>query len=309
MKKDDKILIVGHDGIIEKSLYGYFVKNGYAHVISSSLVSLDPSIQPSVYELFQKERPDYVFLSSTRSGGIEANIKYPADFIYHNLESQNNVLYASRNFGVKKLLYYAGSCVYPKTCNQPMKEDALLTGPFEETSEAYSVAKLAGVKLCEYFNKQYGFKAVSMVPATLYGPNADMDLTTAHVMGALIGKFAQAVKGGLSEVEVWGSGNPRREFLYIDDFVEASLFLMKDYDKPQMINAGFGEDISIRDLAELIKKISGFKGRITFNASKPDGAMQKLLDSSQMRKLGWKPKVHLEEGIRKTYEWYVSMSF
>jgi len=304
MDKSSKILIVGHNDIIESSLQSFFNDNGYTDVFASSAIGLNPTIQASVYEFFQKNRPEYVFLASTRSGGIEANINNGAEYIYHNLESQNNILYSSWKFGVKKLLYFAGSCVYPKECSQPMNEDALLTGPLEETCESYALAKIAGIKLCQAFKRQYGLNAVIMIPATIYGAGSDVNIETAHVMGALIGKFAGAIQNNQKEVTVWGTGTPRREFLYADDFVDACQFLMNQYDGEQIVNAGSGNDVSIKELAEIIAEITGFEGTIVYDKSKPDGAMQKLLDNRRMTQLGWKPKVSLKEGIKKTCQWY-----
>jgi len=305
MKKSSRILIVGHNDVIETSLTQYFESQNFDKVISASHIALNPTIQASVYQLFQDEKPDYVFIASTRAGGIEANIKHGGEFIYHNLESQNNIIYAAQKFGTQKLLYYGASCVYPKECTQPIKEESFLTGEIEQTSAPYAVSKIAGIMLCRAFKKQYDFNAISMIPATIYGPGVDTDLSKAHVMGALIAKFCKAVKEGDNEVVVWGSGKPRREFLYVDDFVEVSTFLMEKYDEDQMVNAGLGEDISIKELAELIAKISGFEGKIRYDDSKPDGAPQKLLDSSRINKLGWKAKIDLEEGVRRTVEWYI----
>lgn len=308
MDKNSKILIVGHSDIIENSLYQYFQNNGFANTFSSSRLSLNTTIQPSVYEFFQKHRPEYVFLASTRSGGIEANIKYAAEFIYHNLESQNNIVYSAWKFGAKKLIYFAGSCIYPKESPQPIKEEYLLTGELEKTSESYSVAKIAGVKLCEAYKKQYGLNTIVAIPATIYGPGSDTDLEKAHVIGALIAKFAGAVKNNEKEVTVWGTGEPRREFLYADDFVEACLFLMDRYNGDEMMNIGTGQDISIKELAELIGTVVGFKGSIKYDTSKPNGTMKKLVDNSRITKLGWKAKVGLKEGIQKTYDWYLSQA-
>ena len=308
MRKDSRILIVGHGGAIENGLLKHFRSEGYHAVRSVSEIGLNPTIQPAVYAYFQEERPEYVFLGSTRSGGIQANINQPAEFIYHNLESQNNIFYASQKFGVKKLLYYGGSCVYPVNATQPIKEETLLTGSVEKTSEPYSVAKIAGVISAQAFRRQYGLKTIVMVPATIYGPGCDVDLKTAHVMGALIAKFAEAVENRQSLVDVWGTGNPRREFIHVDDFIAASLFLMKQYDEEAVINAGVGEDITIRDLAQLIAEVVGFKGDIKFDSSKPDGVMQKFLDSSRINDLGWRAKVDLRRGIEETYRWYVNNS-
>ena len=304
MNKNSKILIIGHDDITENSLYSFFSDNGYESAFSSSRIGLDPTIQVSVYEFFQKHKPEYVFLASTRSGGIEANSNNSAEFMYHNLESQNNILYASWKFGAKKLLYIGGSCVYPKECPQPMAPAAILTGSLEATSEPYSLAKIAGLKLCQAFKKQYDFNAIVMVPATIYGAGSDVDIQTAHVMGALIGKFAQAIKKGQKEVVVWGTGQARREFLYAADFVDACLFMMKNYDGDSVVNVGSSSDVTIEELAQTIAKVTGFAGNIVFDKNKPDGTMQKLLDSSFINNLGWKPQVSLEDGINKTYQWF-----
>lgn len=304
MNKTAKILIVGHDDVVEKSLTQYFKINGFAHVFSSSAVALNPAIQNSVYEFFQKNRPEYIFLGSTRSGGIAANKQNPAEFLYHNSESQNNIIHAAYKFEAKKLLYFAASCVYPKETSQPIKEEYLLSGPLESTSQPYALAKIAGIHLCQTYRRQYGLNAVAIVPATIYGPGSDTNLEKAHVMGALIAKFHNAVLNNEKEVIVWGSGQPRREFLYADDFVEACLFLMDHYNDAQLLNVGCGSDVSIAQLAEMIKKISGFKGSIVYDTTKPDGAMAKLLDHSRITRLGWRAKVKLEEGIKRTWEWY-----
>lgn len=304
MQKNSRILLVGHNDIIENGLFDCLKKNSYSEVVSISRIGLNPSIQPSVYEFFQDQRPEYVFLGSVRSGGIQANQKSPAEFLYHNLEAQNNIIYSSWKFGVKKLLYIGASCVYPKDCAQPMKEEYFLTGPLEETSEAYSVAKIAGIKMCQAYKKQYGFNAIAMIPATVYGPGSDTDFESAHVLGALLAKFHQAVQEKKDEVVVWGSGSARREFLYIDDAIEAALFLMDKYEENKMINAGCGEDIPIADLASMMAQVTGFKGKIAFDKTKPDGATRKFLDSSRLTKMGWKPKVKLMKGIEQTYHWF-----
>ena len=305
LKKNSRILIVGHGDIIEESLYGYFQENGYTDVFSSSEMSLNTTIQSSVYHFFSEHKPEYVFLSSVRSGGIKANQQTPGDFIYSNLESQNNVIYSANKFGVKKLLYIGSSCVYPKECSQPMKEEYIGTGEMESTSEAYSMAKLAGIKMCQSFRQQYGLNAIAVIPATVYGPGSDSDLETAHVIGALIAKFAGAVSKGENEVIVWGSGNPRREFLYKDDFVCACLFLMNHYESSEVINVGVGEDISIKALAEMVASTVGFKGDIRFDASMPDGTMKKLLDDNCIKKCGWKSEVALAKGVQFTYDSFV----
>ncbi len=305
MDRQSKILIIGHNDAVENSLQHYFVSNQYLQIFSSSRIALDLLNQKAVFNFFEKTKVDYVFLGSVRSGGIGANQKYAAEFIYENLESQNNVIQAAYKSGVKKLLYFTGSCTYPKKCRQPMKEEYLLTGRLEETSEPYSVAKIAGTKLCQTYNKQYGFKAIVAVPATIYGPGSDMDLETAHVMGAMLTKFHKAVVKKEKEVVIWGTGKPRREFIYVDDFVAACLHLMDSYNDVMMINVGCGQDHSIKALAEMIKTVSGFKGKIVFDRSRPDGAMKKLMDNKRILKLGWKPKIGLKEGIARTYQWMV----
>ncbi len=304
MKKDSRILIVGHADAIEHSLTQHFRGQGYTNVFSTDKLKLDFLSQSAVKKFFETKKPEYVFLGSTRSGGIVANQKFAAEFIYENLECQTNVIHAAYRYGAKKLVYYTSSCIYPREARQPIREDSFMTGPLESTSEPYAVAKIAGMKLCETYNLKYGFKAITVVPATVYGPGSDMDLKTAHVIGALIGKFADAKKAGDSEVTVWGSGKPKREFLYADDFVSGSLFLLKHYNEAGPINLGCGHDVSIKELAGMIQKISGFKGKIVFDASKPDGAMRKLLDNRRVARLGWTARVKLEDGIRRTYAWH-----
>ncbi len=304
MDKSSRILIVGHNDVIEKSLLEYFSNNGFLNVFSSSQMALDTTIQDSVYRFFSDNKPEYVFLGSVQSGGIEANQKSPAEFFYKNSESQNNVVYAAHKFGAKKLMYFASSCVYPKECQQPMREEYLETGPMEPTSQAYSSAKLAGIRLCKSYRKQYGFNAIVGIPATVYGPGADTDLSTSHVLGALIHKFYEAKIKNQNNVIIWGSGSPRREFIFADDFVEACLFLMEKYQEASVVHIGLGQDISIKELAETIKEISGFKGEIIFDSAKPNGALQKLLDNYKITNLGWKPRIGIKEGIQKTYDWY-----
>ena len=308
MNKNATILIVGHNDIIEKSLTDHFAADHFTRVFSSAAIALNTAIQPAVYDFFAEHKPEYVFLTSTRSGGIEANQKQPAEFIYHNLESQNNVVYAARKFGVKKLLFLASSCVYPKECPQPMKEEYLLTGALEKTSEPYAVAKIAGIKLCQAYRRQYGLNAIVAIPATIYGPGSDTDPATAHVLGALLGKFIAAVKNNSPQVTILGTGAPRREFLFADDFVAACLFLMERYQGEEIMHIGSGNDVAIKELAEMIQRVCGYKGRIAFDESKPDGAMRKLLDSSRLTQLGWRPRISLEEGIRRTHEAYLKES-
>jgi len=306
MNKKSRVLIVGHEEIIAASLYQHFKSNGFTYVYFSPQIALDVLSQSAVQYFFDKERPEYVFLASIRSGGITANQKFAAEFIYENLQVQNNIIHAAYQYGVRKFMFFASSCVYPKECPQPMKEESLLTGPLENTNEPYAVAKIAGIKLCQAYKKQYGFNTTVAIPATVYGPGSETDLETAHVMGALIGKFSTAKQKGEKEVVVWGTGNPRREFLFVDDFVAASLFLMERDQSAEMINIGDGYDVSIKELSETIKKVSGFQGRIVFDATKPDGMIRKWMDNSRLKQLGWRPKVELTEGIQKTYDWFVN---
>ena len=305
MRRDSRIFIVGHNDSVENSLRGYFQAKDFTHVLSNTKDRINVLDQSKVADLFKKFKPEYVFLGSLRSGGIAANQKFPAEFIFENIQSQNLVIEVARRSKVKKLLYFSSSCVYPKETKQPVEEASLLTGPLEPTSEAYAVAKIAGTKMCQAYKAQYGFNAIAAVPATLYGPGSDTDMENAHVLGALIAKFHKAKIEGAKEVIVWGSGKPRREFLYVDDFVSACLFLMEKYNGNEIINVGSGYDVTIKQLALMIKKISGFKAKIIFDATKPDGAMRKLMDNTRIRKFGWKPKVSLEEGIEKTYQWYI----
>jgi GDP-L-fucose synthase len=304
MRRDSKIFIVGHNDSIENSLKKYFQAKGFSQVVSNSQEYINVLDQIRLENFFRKFKPDYVFLGSVRSGGIAANQKFPAEFIYENLQSQDLVIDAAYRHKVKKLLYFSSSCVYPKAASQPIKETTLLTGPLEETSEPYAIAKIAGTKMCQAYKAQYNFNAIAAVPATLYGPGSDTDIETAHVLGALIAKFHKANKENANEVIIWGSGKPKREFLYVDDFVSACLLLMDKYNSADLINVGSGSDVTIKQLAGMIKNISGYKGKIKFDTTKPDGVMRKLMDNTRMRKLGWKPKVNLEEGIEKTYQWF-----
>ena len=304
MEKNAKILVIGHDDVIERSLVDYLKKSGFGNVRTAGALHLDLQQRTQADEFFSREKIDYVFLGSVRSGGIEANQKLAADFLLENLCAQNNVIRAAHQNNVKKLLYLASSCIYPKDSAQPLREDSLLTGPLEETSAPYAVAKIAGVKTCQAFRKQYGMNAVVAVPATVYGPGCETDLATAHVLGALLAKFHRAVEERSPEVSVWGSGAPRREFIFADDFAEAAALLMDNYDGEAQVNIGCGEDVSIRELAALLAGVTGFKGKIVFDASKPDGVKQKLLDNTALTKMGWKPKIRLQEGLERTYQWY-----
>lgn len=307
MNKNAKIFIVGDKSIIGSALVDYCKEKGFKHILSESSCGLNLLNQNAVYLFFKRERPEYVFITYPKSsGGILANIKHPADFIYDNLQIQNNIIHYSYKFGVKKLLFLGSSCVYPKTCPQPIKEEYLLSGPLEETSEPYAIAKIVGVKMCQFYNQQYGTSYISVIPATIYGPGDNFNLEQSHVIPALIKKFHDAKKEKKDRVVVWGTGKPRREFIYIDDMVRACIFLINKYNDNEIINVGCGEDLSIKELAVLIRDIVGFKGEIIFDRFKPDGVFKKLLDNNKIKRLGWKPKISLIKGIEKTYRWYKS---
>jgi len=305
MDKSGKIYVAGHRGLVGSAIVRKLKEKGYNNIVVRDHKDLDLRDQYKTREFFELERPDYVFLAAAKVGGIYANATYPADFIYDNLAIEANVIKAAYDFGVKKLLFLGSSCIYPKFAPQPIKEEYLLSGYLEPTNEAYAIAKIAGLKMCQYFNQQYGTNYISVMPTNLYGPNDNFDLESSHVLPALIRKFHEAKVNNKPYVEVWGTGSPRREFLYVDDLADACVFLMEEYNGNDVINIGTGEDITIRELAELIKRIVGYNGEIKFDTSKPDGTPRKLLDVSKLRKLGWRHKVSLEEGIYRTYKWYV----
>ena len=267
---------------------------------------MDLTRQSAVEAFFEKEKPEYVFLAAAKVGGIYANSTYPAEFIYSNLMAQANIINAAHIYGAEKLLFLGSSCIYPRDCPQPMKEEYLLSGYLEPTNEPYAVAKIAGIKMCQSYNRQYGTNFISVMPTNLYGPNDNFDLMDSHVLPALIRKFHEAKVNDKPYVEVWGSGNPKREFLFVDDLADACLFLMENYDKSEIINIGTGEDVTVKELAETVKEEVGYAGEIRFDKTKPDGTPRKLLDVSRINSLGWKAKMPLREGIEKTYEWYKS---
>ena len=304
MERDEKIFVVGHEGMIGSAILRRLEAEGFTRLITRSATELDLTDQSRVFEFFMEGKPDNVFLTSTKVGGILANSRYPAEFIYSNIVSQTNVIHSAWKSGVKKLLFLGSSCVYPKDCPQPMKEEYLLSGRLEPTSEPYAIAKIAGIRMCQSYNRQYGTRYIPVVPADVYGPGDDFDPETGHVLPALISKMHLARIKNEPKVIVWGTGSPRRETLHVDDLADACIFLMNNYNDSEMINAGSGEDISIRDLAQVIKDAVGFKGNITFDESKPDGTLRKLLDINNINKLGWSPKVSLAEGIRQTYKWF-----
>jgi len=305
MDKSGKIYVAGHRGLVGSAIVRKLKEKGYNNIVVRDHKDLDLRDQYKTREFFELERPDYVFLAAAKVGGIYANATYPADFIYDNLAIEVNVIKAAYDFGVKKLLFLGSSCIYPKFAPQPIKEEYLLSGYLEPTNEAYAIAKIAGLKMCQYFNQQYGTNYISVMPTNLYGPNDNFDLESSHVLPALIRKFHEAKVNNKPYVEVWGTGSPRREFLYVDDLADACVFLMEEYNGNDVINIGTGEDITIKELAELIKKIVDYNGEIKFDTTKPDGTPRKLLDVSKLRKLGWKHKVSLEEGIYRTYKWFV----
>lgn len=302
MEKDSKIYVAGHTGMVGSAILRKLEQEGYSNLILRTSKELDLLNQQSVINFFEKEKPEYVFLAGAKVGGIEANNTYRAQFLYENLMIQNNVIHQSYVHGVKKLLFLASSCIYPKLSPQPIKETYLLTGELEFTNEPYSIAKIAGVKMCENYNRQYGCDFISVMPTNLYGPNDNYDLETAHVLPALLRKFHEAKIGNNKTVEVWGSGKPKREFLHVDDLADACFHLMQTYRGNTSLNIGTGKDISIKELAELIREIVGYKGEIVWNRDKPDGTPRKLLDVSLIHELGWKHRIGLEEGIREVYK-------
>jgi len=304
MNKNSRIFLAGHKTMIGASFQGFFNKNGYTNIITASPCELDLTDQLNVKQFFFDKRPEYVILAAGKSGGILANMTCPVDFVYNNLQIQCNVIHFSWKSGVKKLLFLGSSCMYPHICPQPVREDCLLTGPLEPTSEPSAISRIAGVKMCQAYNRQYGTSFIPVVPAGIYGPHDDFNLESSHVLAALLRKTLEAKEKSEKEVVIWGTGSPRREFLYVDDLVEACVLLMNRSRPLELINIGYGEDITIKELAQLIKKIVGYKGDIRFDGTKPDGTAKKLLDSSNILKMGWKPKVSLKEGIEITYKWY-----
>ena len=304
MDKNAKIYIAGHRGMVGSAIKRALKNSGYANLICKTKEELDLLDQSSVVEFFKNERPEYVFLAAAKVGGILANNTYPADFIYQNLQIQNNIIYNAHKYKVKKLLFLGSSCIYPKLANQPIKEEYLLTGLLEPTNEAYAIAKIAGLKMCQYYKKQYGANFISCMPTNLYGPNDNFDLENSHVLPALIRKFYEARKENKENITIWGSGTPKREFLFVDDLADACIFLINNYDGVDTINVGVGKDISISELAQMIKNIIGFSGEIIYDETKPDGTLKKLLDVSRINDLGWKAQTTLEDGLKKTIEWY-----
>lgn len=302
MEKNSKIYIAGHNGMVGSAILRKLRKEGYENLVVRSSKELDLRDQIKVGRFFEKEKPDYVFLAAARVGGIVANNMYKAEFLYDNLMIEANVIHQSYITQVKKLLFLGSSCIYPKLAPQPLKEDFLLTGPLEATNEPYAIAKIAGIKMCDAYRDQYGCNFISVMPTNLYGPNDNYDLNTSHVLPALLRKIHEAKENNDDKVVVWGTGKPRREFLHADDLADACYFLMENYSEHGLINIGIGEDISIEELAELIKNVVGFDGEIVYDASKPDGTPRKLMDVSKLTSLGWKASIPLMDGIKKVYQ-------
>jgi len=303
MREDSQIYVAGHRGLVGSAILRKLQKLGYKNIVCKTRQEVDLTRQKKVEEFFDQERPEFIFLAAAKVGGIWANNTYPAEFIYNNLAIQTNIIHASYVFNVKKLLFLGSSCIYPKNCPQPIKEEYLLSGYLEHTNEPYAIAKIAGIKMCQAYNRQYGTHFISVMPTNLYGLNDNFDLETSHVLPALIRKIYEAKVAGHKEVEVWGTGKPRREFLHVDDLSDACVYLMNNYDGDEIINIGISEDLTIRELAELISSIVEFEGKLQFDTSKPDGTPVKRLDVSKLNSIGWKATIPLERGIAETYKW------
>lgn len=305
MQKMDKIYIAGHRGLVGSAIFRTLEKEGFENLLVRTHKELDLTNQLQVFQFFEKEKPDYVFLAAAMVGGIYANNTYRGDFIYNNLMIQSNVIEAARLNNIKRLLFLGSSCIYPRNCPQPMREEYLLSGYLEPTNEPYAIAKIAGIKLCESYNIQYGTDFASVMPTNLYGPNDNFDLKNSHVLPALLRKVHEAKIAKESNVVIWGTGQPKREFLHVDDMASACILVMNKTGFTDMINIGSGEEVSIRDLAELICEVVGFEGQLTFDQDKPDGIARKFLDTSKLAKLGWKPQIKLKEGLKQTYSWFL----
>ncbi len=302
MEKHDKIYVAGHLGMVGSAIFRKLQAEGYQNIITRDADELDLMNQDAVVKFFDLEQPDYVFLAAAKVGGIVANNTYRAEFLYNNLMIQNNVIHQSHVFGVRKLLFLGSSCIYPKLAPQPLKEDYLLTGLLEQTNEPYAIAKIAGIKMCDAYRSQYDDHFISVMPTNLYGPNDNYDLKNSHVLPALIRKFHEAKQNNMDHVEVWGSGKPLREFMHVEDLADACYFLMQNFDEPGFVNIGTGKDISIKDLAYLVREVVGYEGSVHFDTSKPDGTPRKLLDVSRLHALGYRHKIELKDGIRMVYE-------
>ncbi len=304
MDSGSRIFVAGHRGLVGSAICRSLRSQGFTNLVLRTRAELDLRNQAAVQHFFQESRPEFVFLAAAKVGGILANSTYPADFLRDNLDIQTNVIDAAYRAGVKKLQFLGSSCIYPKLAPQPIREEYMLTGELEPTNEWYAIAKIAGIKMAQAYTKQFGFNAISLMPTNLYGPGDNFDLESSHVLPAMLRKFHDAKTTQAVEVVLWGSGAPRREFLHVDDLAEAAVFLMRHYDDPQIVNVGSGEEVTIRELAEMVQQITGYQGRIAFDSSKPDGTPRKLLDTSRISALGWKPMRTLRSGIESTYEWY-----
>ena len=305
MRKESKIYLAGHTGLVGSAIHRKLLQEGYTNLVEKTIEEMDLTEQASVNRFFVQEKPEYVFLAAARVGGIYANSTYPAEFINQNLAIQNNIIHAAYQNGARKLLFLGSSCIYPKFAAQPMKEESLLTGLLEPTNEYYAIAKIAGLKTVQAYRRQYGFCGISIMPTNLYGMGDNFDLKTSHVLPALIRKFHETKRAKAAEVTVWGTGTVRREFLHVDDLADAALFLMLNYDDEEIINVGTGEDITIRELCDIVAEVTGFSGNIVFDQSMPDGTPRKLLDVSRLFALGWQPRIPLRIGIEDTYRWYI----
>jgi GDP-L-fucose synthase len=305
MNKSSKIFVAGHRGLVGSAITRALRKEGYRNLVTRTHKELDLTRQSKVEKFFSIEKPEYVFLAAARVGGIIANNTFRADFIRENLEVQTNVIDSAYRAGVKKLMFLGSTCIYPRECPQPMKEEYLLTGKLEPTNEPYAVAKIAGIVMCQSYNRQYGTNFISVMPTNLYGPEDNFDLKTSHFLPAMIAKAHEAKTRNKKEIVVWGTGRPRREFLHVDDLAGASLFLMKHYNQGEIINVGTGKEATIRELAELVCAVVGFRGRTVFDRTKPDGMPRKLVDVSRIHQLGWKAKIALREGVMSTYQWFL----
>ena len=313
MDSNSKVYVAGNTGLVGSAIVRMLHMKGYTNIFSTPSKHFDLRRQVDVERFFEINEPEYVYLAAAKVGGIGANKDYPAHFIYDNLMIQSNIIHTARKFGVKKLLFLGSSCIYPKMCEQPIKEEYLMTGPLEPTNDAYAIAKIAGIKMCQAYRKQYGFNAISLMPTNLYGPNDNFDPETSHVLPAMIAKYHHATVDGYTvdmggpwwpDVNLWGDGSAKREFLHVDDLADACFTAMLKYDSPEPLNVGTGEDVTINELSEMISKVAGFPGFTNWDTTKPNGTPRKVLDVSKIKSLGWEPKISLKDGIEKTYEWY-----
>jgi GDP-L-fucose synthase len=305
LEKSEKIFVAGHRGLVGSALLSRLTEEGFTNILTRSRSELDLTEETAVHDFFRNERPEIVILAAARVGGIRANMDSPVEFLVDNLRIQNNVIRAAHDHGARKLLFLGSSCIYPKQAPQPIRESALLTGPLEPTNEPYAIAKITGIKLCQAYTREYGANFVSAMPCNIYGPNDNFDLISSHVLAAILRKAHEAKISGARELVLWGSGAPLREFLHVEDLASAILFLLRNYDSPEIVNVGSGEDLSIRELAKMICKIVGFDGELKWDETKPDGFPRKLLDVSKLAALGWRPSIPLREGIKQTYRWFL----